>query len=976
MKLKFKKLVAFVFAIIGLTIAGCFGGSNSSSSSNSSSIGSTSSSSSSVKKGVVPTYTGMTISRNYVGNTTSQVIFDEEGKEIIPLNGNDDDPNVNYDSHGRPHYNSGNKNNEKEEIDKDVEELEDLVVLTDDTFRYYVTKGEIFTIEVHLENPNDYEIQSFTLNGQKYANYMFKEGSTMELLLLDVQAPFTSGHLEYTIDAIKYIDGTEIKDVKIGGDKTVKAGVKYENEPTARIISTNIKDTSVTIDFELTDIENLIKDNEIVFYLSDGEKIVNRKTISIDSTTVTFTDLNMGKLYQYGIFTSYDLVDGENVKERCLIKDTFTTLKSYTFKNVVVDKESVDFELDTYGSNGTLKYIALFDADNDYPFVKEVNDLSLRRFDGLLSNHNYAMKVLFEYSLNGEIIEETDVVEFKTLEKVTPTLSVTNLNVYSDYVEFEPLVTDIDNTGSLTNIELYKDNVLVDSKTDLTDYCFYGLLSSNKYELVLKYTYNLNDGGNDRVLEVRQEFTTLGKLRPTVSIESIMPMYDGVTFDILVNDVDNVGELSKVELYLNNELVQSLYDLNNFEFLNLLANTEYEIRVTYEYDLNTGEGIQELVVSETFVTLNYKEPSIDFVRDEEAINGTQELEYALNENGVSYKIVGFGTFRGDKVVLGGYYNDLPITSVDYQALSGCTWIKEVVILDTITNIGADAFIGTSVEKVFFENDVPPSLGNNIFGTNKPNVYVLDDAYNLYKDINNSNWIINIVEENLLFNFSDYEVSYDEFFNGSYDDEITSTSIKFSLEVDDADEIGYVVNIYLYDSNNTLVTSKENVSSLENIVFDNLEYNSSYVIKVMFEYDLLDGTGSKQKEISRSFKTLKHTITGITFEDATFSYDGNEHSIYIEGDLPSGVTVSYENNGKIKEGTYTVIATFNDSTGNYIIPNSLEATITIVKDGKYHDVVFDYGNNVTSTFVVEMENIFLQFQKYLIKKVIQEFGITI
>ena len=82
MKLKFKKLVAFVFAIIGLTIAGCFGGSNSSSSSNSSSIGSTSSSSSSVKKGVVPTYTGMTISRNYVGNTTSQVIFDEEGKEF------------------------------------------------------------------------------------------------------------------------------------------------------------------------------------------------------------------------------------------------------------------------------------------------------------------------------------------------------------------------------------------------------------------------------------------------------------------------------------------------------------------------------------------------------------------------------------------------------------------------------------------------------------------------------------------------------------------------------------------------------------------------------------------------------------------------------------------------------------------------------------------------------------------------------
>ena len=75
-------------------------------------------------------------------------------------------------------------------------------------------------------------------------------------------------------NAIKYIDGTEIKDVKIGGEKTVKAGVKYDNEPTARILNTQIKDTSVTIDFELNDQEDLIKDNEIVFYLADGEEIV------------------------------------------------------------------------------------------------------------------------------------------------------------------------------------------------------------------------------------------------------------------------------------------------------------------------------------------------------------------------------------------------------------------------------------------------------------------------------------------------------------------------------------------------------------------------------------------------------------------------------------------------------------------------------------------------------------------------------
>ena len=311
MKRKFSKIFAFVCTILALTVAGCFN---------------KNSSSSEGKKGVVPTYTGMTISRNYVGNTTSQVISGDEEVEVY--NGNDENPNVNYDNNGNPHHNNGNHG--KNEIEKELEELEDLVVKTDDTFRYYVTKGEIFTIEVHIENPNDYEIQSFTLNGQKYANYMFKVGSTMELLLLDVQAPYTSGHLEYTIDAIKYIDGTEIKDVKIGGEKTIKAGVKYDNEPTVQVLNTNIKDTSITINFDLNDPEDLIKENEIVFYLSDGEKIVERKTITLDTTTITFDDLKMNKLYQYGIFTSYDLVDGENVKERCLLKEEFTTLKSYS----------------------------------------------------------------------------------------------------------------------------------------------------------------------------------------------------------------------------------------------------------------------------------------------------------------------------------------------------------------------------------------------------------------------------------------------------------------------------------------------------------------------------------------------------------------------------------------------------------------------------------------------------------------------
>ena len=849
MKLKFKKLVAFVFAIIGLTIAGCFGGSNSSSSS-------------SAKKGVVPTYTGMTISRNYVGNTTSKVIFDEDGNEVIPYNGNDDDPNVNYDSHGNPHVNNGNKNHDKEEIKNDVEELEDIDVIVDDTFRYYVTKGEIFTIEVHIDNPNDYEIQSFTLNGQKYANYMFKVGSTMELLLLDVEAPMTSGHLEYTIDAIKYIDGTEIKDVKIGGEKTVKAGVKYDNEPTARILNTQIKDTSVTIDFELNDQEDLIKDNEIIFYLADGEEIVERKTITLESTSVTFTDLKMGKLYQYGIFTSYDLVDGENVKERCLVKDTFTTLKSYSFKNLNVGKESVDFELDTYASNGELKYIAIFDVVNNYELVESLEDLSIRRFENLLSNRTYLMKVLFEYSFRGEVIEEADVVEFKTLEKVTPTLSVTNLNVYSDYVEFEPLVSDIDNVGNLTAIELYKDGVMLESKTDLTDYCFYGLLSSNTYELVLKYTYNLNDGGNDRVLEVRQEFTTLGKIRPTVSIENVEAGQDNVTFEINVSDIDNIGEISKVELYLDNELVQTLEDYNNLEFTNLLSNSRYKIKVTYTYDLNDGTGLHELVVYKNFSTQSKATPSVS-IENIEA--GQDNVTFEINVTDID----NVGEISKVELYLD---NELVQTLEDYNNLE-------------FTNLLSNSYYEIRVTYEYDLND-GKGLREKV-------------VYNYFST--QSKETPSVLIENI-------ETGVD--------------NVTFEINEVDNDNVGKILKIELY-LDNELVQTLEDFTTLE---FTNLLVNSNYEIRVTYEYDLNDGTGIHKVIASAFCSISEYTIYFETYGGELEEYSqkviyGLEYTLPTP--TKTGYTFSgWEYNGEdFEEGIYnywydiTVYAKWTANTYN-------------------------------------------------------------
>ena len=87
---------------------------------------------------------------------------------------------------------------------------------------YYAQPNEDIYILVHISNPGGYEILSFTLNGVKYSSYMFEPGSDLETLILKYNVGNVEGVQQYTIDAIKYVDGEEIKDVRMEGDRTIE----------------------------------------------------------------------------------------------------------------------------------------------------------------------------------------------------------------------------------------------------------------------------------------------------------------------------------------------------------------------------------------------------------------------------------------------------------------------------------------------------------------------------------------------------------------------------------------------------------------------------------------------------------------------------------------------------------------------------------------------------------------------------------
>src|SRR5690606_23586705 len=70
-----------------------------------------------------------------------------------------------------------------------------------------------------------------------------------------------------------------------------------------------------------------------------------------------------------------------------------------------------------------------------------------------------------------------------------------------------------------------------------------------------------------------------------------------------------------------------------------------------------------------------------------------------------------------------------------------------------------------------------------------------------------------------------------------------------------------------------------------------------------------------------------TITGVTFSDGEFTYDAPAHGIIATG-VPADATVTYEGNGQVNAGTYTVTARVERPNHN---PLELAATLTVKKD---------------------------------------------
>ena len=599
----------------------------------------------------VPVYQGMSITSAKTAKIPSYNAAPEPNPPPTLVEGDFEGRNDTIDEEN-PYPENGATENIEEEIKSSLN-----VIDSPDTI-YYATPNEDIYINIHIDNPDSFEIMSFTLNGKKYSSYMFEKGSDMETIILKYNVGSDAGIVEYTIDAIKYIDGTEIKDVVIDGNKTVMAGIRTENQVAASVTGVDIDTNALSFNVNIKDNHALIafSKGSLKAVIYDGFNIVAEKDLALGDNAVTFEGLKTNTLYQYAVVGYYDDLSGSGFGMNVLYKDAFYTDSVVLFDDITVGQETISFGY-LWHEDHQGKAITSLKLYKGNMFVRDIATTEVS-VSGLLSNTTY--KLVAEYS-NADKTESI-YIEFTTFPKAVPEISLHTPTKTQTLVGFTITETDTDNVGAITKIELVHANGTV-AATALDQRSFEDLLSNNVYTVKVTYVYDLNDGKGAHTVVKELAITTLAKAIPDFTIMNTAKEQESLSFSVSVTDADSVGAITKVELIHGTE-VTTLANAIAHEITALLSNNDYTLRVTYTYNLNDGVGAQTLVKELTVKTEAKTAPSFA-IKNEDVTTNSIHAEYNVTDVDhilVSYKVE---LYKGATLVLENAEKAISFASLAY-----------------------------------------------------------------------------------------------------------------------------------------------------------------------------------------------------------------------------------------------------------------------------------------------------------------------
>ena len=864
----------------------------------------------------IPIYQGMTITTVDVASSQSYGNGkNEEGKEDFDY----EKDNGNHNGHFKGDHtgkddevNKDNpfpENNKSENIESEIKSSIEVIGSPIDI--YYAERNEDIYINIHISNPDNFEIMSFTLNGKKYSSYMFEAGSDMETIILKYNVGNVSGVIDYTIDAIKYVDGTEIKDVIIDGDKTVKAGIRVDGQVSAKLTNLSISTNAISFNVIVKDNDGLAEASEGGFktVIYDGLKIVSETDLNVGSNSVSFKGLKTNTVYQYAIVGYYDDLSGRGHGMNVLYTDAIVTDSVVLFDNVSVAKDGISFSFLWHDDHfdKTISKIKLYQDDK----LISTLDGSATVIDGLFSNSIYA--VIAEYENAGKT--ESIYLDFITATKAAPEFVLTNTAKDQDSLGFEVIITDTDSVGYIEAVEfIHGSETTALEKVAIHE--MENLLSDNEYTLRVTYVYDLNDGEGERVIIKELTANTDAKTAPNLEINNTSKDRDSLDFEVIITDTDSVGYIESVE-FIHGSETTALEKVAIHEMENLLSDNEYTLRVTYVYDLNDGEGkhviIKELIAntdaktapnieinntakdqdSLDFEVIITDTDSVGYIESVEVIHGSEttalekvtihEIDNLLSDNEYTLRVTyvyDLNDGEGEHVIIKELVVNTDAKLVPVISITNTD--KNQTELNFLVSI-------TDVDSVGLFTGAELIHGNDVTELEKAENYAFKDL------LSNNDYTLRVVytynlndgqgEKTLL---KELTVKTDEKLAPKFEiTNATATVNGISAKYTCTDVEGTLVSykVELYDGNTFVAENAE-----KKIEFSSLEMFKDYRIVITYTYDVNDGNGVVTETEEKIVKTY---VSVIDFKVINTSAVSEGETIYVQVSIENnlGATVS-------------------------------------------------------------------------------------
>lgn len=841
----------------------------------------------------------------------------------------------------------------------------------DSNVSYFAKPNEEVLVEIHLYNPDSFEILSLTFANKKYQSFEFKEGSTGEKIIISFVTPSSPGEYEYEISGIKYVDKQAIKDVDMSnGNKKINFGVSYQTMPTISIYDENITETTYNAKLNILDNDDIINDkNGIRVFLFDDQNILIENKKITDS--VDFENLDDGKSFLYVIAISFDALDGEGSKTHILYEEEFDTLSIAGFKDIMITEDTLSYDVYIRNDEAAIVQIRLFDNDN------YIDITNTRIVENLLSNHKY--KLVLSYEFMDNIYEVTKYIN--TLQYGEPSIKAFNVYSTKNTISYDYELFDESNMIIEKTINLYLNGVKKVTQA-AEDGEISNLLSNTNYVIELVCKYDLKDGTGIREIKQEKSIKTLNLNIPLVSIN--YKVVDNIFCGSLsLIDTDNTFKLIRYELCDKNGSFLKEYD-DIAKIDGLRVNTTYQLKLIYSYNLNDGNGdiestysisfstskqIPELNFSNYFVSqdsfgIDIYETDPNVIGEISAIRLFSEESIYLKSVSVSNSFVFEELEANTNYIVKVYYvydlddgngsvekvYDIKIKTaknkpnVDYsieigkEDISIHPNITDLDMAGSITNI--KLYLNGVVVKEGLDLEYNNLLSNKNYQIELVYTYNLDDLSGV-KTISVIKDFKTLAKEKPILELSVLSSDY--------------RSLSFNYSLNDTD------GIFKFESAILLYNDMEILTlDINNLVANDLYTNGRYTLIIYYSYDLNDGNGRIFESKSIEGKTLSYDKANIKYDNLK----ATENEIFFDykivdmtGTLKITKIELYSNDGMLiesledlskrkfsglsKSSFYRIVTTYTYNLGD--------------GNGLYEDkVTQEYGTSGSKLFVNEIE----------------------